>query len=388
MATYRIAIDGNEANVVDRVGSNTYAYELLVALEQQLAKQANWQITVLLTQHPCSDMPLERPGWKYVVVRPKQFWTQWALPRFLYQHRSNFDLFFTPGHYAPRHAPLPYISAVLDLAFLSHPDSFTLRDRLQLSYWTKYSVKNAKKIITISHASKTEIAATYKIPPENIAVCYPAIGIIQKPTLQEAAKDLKKFAITKPFFISLGTIQPRKNLIKLIEAFESYSRKQQGLAKQTKAKQHNLVLAGKEGWLAAPILKRIAASPFKELIIVTGFITTKEKWSLLRSATAVVIVGLKEGFGIPALEALEANTIPVVANAASLPEVVGESGILVDPHNTLDIADGLWKAATLKAREKAVLKKKGREQKTLFSWKNTAQHVQDLWQNVLTKKQV
>jgi len=377
MDTYRIAIDGNEANVQNRVGSNIYAFELLLSLEKLLKSDANWNITVLLTSHPLADMPSERLGWQYIVVRPSRLWTQWALPRFLQTHKNDFDLFFTPGHYAPRHSPIPYVSAVLDLAFLSHPRSFTLHDRLQLTYWTKYSVKKAQRILTISQASKDEIIEKYKISPSKIVVCYPAVGAVKKTTTAQASSVLKKFGVSKHYFISLGTIQPRKNLVRLIEAFESFSRKQQ---------QYHLVLAGKEGWLARPILDRIAKSPFKERINVTGFVTEEEKWALLRTATAVVAVGLKEGFGIPALESLEAGTIPVVANTTSLPEVVGNAGILVDPTSSLAIADGLWKAATLKARERAILRKNGREQKSKFTWQKTAESVRDLWQNVLLSK--
>lgn len=381
MTPHRIAIDGNEANVQYRVGSNIFAFELLLELEKQLAHNPNWEITVLLTRHPLADLPAERPGWKYVILRPKQLWTQWALPKYLFANKDSLDLFFTPGHYAPRLSPVPYISAVLDLAFLSHPTLFTLRDRLQLTYWTKYSVKRAQKIITISEASKQEIAEKYGIAPRNIVVCYPAIGKVEKISAQQSQQILNKYSLPESFFISLGTLQPRKNLIRLIEAFESFSRKQQGLAKISK--QQHLVFAGKEGWLAQPILDRIAESPFKENIHLTGFISEQEKWALLRVATASISIGLKEGFGIPALEALEVGTIPVVSNTTSLPEVVGQAGILVDPTNSLSIADGLWQVATLKARDRAVLRKKGREQKAKFTWSKTAATVLDLWQAVL-----
>ncbi|OGJ16602.1 MAG: hypothetical protein A2632_00885 [Candidatus Pacebacteria bacterium RIFCSPHIGHO2_01_FULL_46_16] len=385
MAIYRVAVDGNEANVQSRVGSNIYAHELLLALEKLLARDRDWSITILLTSHPLADMPAARSGWQYILVRPRQLWTQWALPKFLHAHQHEFDLFFTPGHYAPRHAPIPYISAVLDLAFLSHPQLFTLRDRLQLTYWTKYSVKHAASIITISQASKQEIMTNYQVAPDRIAICHPAVGKAEKASIEHIDQILKKFVLSKPYFIALGTIQPRKNLTRLVEAFESFSRKQQGLAKQASFQQYHLVLAGKEGWLARPILQRIAQSPFAAYIHITGFVTEGEKWALLRGATASVTVGLKEGFGIPALEALEVGTIPVVANATSLPEVVGDAGILVDPTNVLAIADGLWRVATLKARERAIFRKRGREQRTRFSWLNTAQNVRTLWQTVLLK---
>ncbi|MEN8253749.1 MAG: hypothetical protein ABFQ62_05250 [Patescibacteria group bacterium] len=157
-----IVIDGNEANIKTRVGSNVYAFELIFALEKLTKKRNDIEITVLLSEKKISDLPNKRKNWNYQIVKPKKFWTQWALPIHLYKNQKNYDVFFTPGHYAPRISPIPYVSSIMDLAFLKYPKQFKKSDLLQLKNWSKYSAKNAKKIITISQFSKEEIVKFYK----------------------------------------------------------------------------------------------------------------------------------------------------------------------------------------------------------------------------------
>lgn len=375
-----LAIDGNEANVENRVGSNVYAFEVLSNLERQTRKNSEINFTILLTTHPHANMPVQRTGWKYRVIRPAFLWTQWALPRFLHAHKNDFDLFFTPGHYAPRYSPVPYISSVMDLAFLSHPSYFTLKDRLQLTYWTKYSVLNAKKILTISEASKKEIISHFGRSPKDIIVGYPAVSESPKLSSDEAEKICKRLRVKTPYILSIGTLQPRKNLIRLIEAFEIVVRREaasppKATRKKPAPQPISLVLAGKQGWMAEPITERIKNSPYSDRIILTGFVDDLEKWALLEKAKVTAVVGLAEGFGIPALEALQAGSIPVVSNISSLPEVVGSAGLQIDPTNSLNMADGLWKGMTLTARERAVYRRKAREQCRTFSWKETVKKI-------------
>lgn len=379
-ALIHLAIDGNEANVGNRVGSNVYAFEVLSELERQTKKNTSLDCVIFLTSHPHADLPAQRPGWRYRVIRPTFLWTQWALPRYLYAHQNDFDLFFTPGHYAPRYSPVPYISSVMDLAFLSHPSYFTLKDRLQLTYWTKYSVLNAKKILTISEASKQGIISRFGREAKDIIVGFPAVSETTKFPSDEAEKICKRLGAKIPYILSIGTLQPRKNLIRLIEAFEIVVRREAASPPKATRKKSapmpiSLVLAGKQGWMAGPIIDRIKASPYADRILVTGFVDDSEKWALLEKAKVTAVVGLAEGFGIPALEALQAGSVPVVSNISSLPEVVGPAGIQIDPTNSLSMADGLWKAMTLTARERAVYRRKAREQCKIFSWKETVKKI-------------
>jgi len=387
----RLAIDANEANTAQRVGSNVYAFELIKALEV-LLRELPIEANILLSKPPESDLPAERAGWKYSVFGPVKLWTQWALPLHLFQHRTDYDLLFTPSHYAPRISPIPYISAVMDTAYLEFPDQFTVLDRLQLTEWTRYSVRGARHVITISQHAKQSVCDAYKLPSDKVSVIYPAANPSSQSLSEiERVKFFSEHHISRPYVLYVGTLQPRKNLDVLISAFESFS---QQLARSYKSRKQPLstspnrgapclVLAGKVGWLAEPILKRIQESPFRARIITPGYISDAEKRTLYEHALCTTLVGSHEGFGIPPLEAMLYGSIPVVARATSLPEVVGNAGFSIGPGDTKALAQTFREIIELGAKQRAILLKAGREQAAKFSWqKSAAELVKLLAQNV------
>ncbi len=383
---FHIAIDGNEANSSERVGSNVFAYELLVELEQLTRGNSSNAVTVLLHSAPLAHLPRERKGWKYQVLKPKGFWTQWALPLHLFHKRSLYDIFFTPGHYAPRLCPIPYVSSVMDTAYLDYPKQFTAKDRLQLQHWTAYSVAGAAKVLAISQATKDKVIEHYHRSAEDIFIAYPAVRPLRtKLSVKETTDFFAAQGITGPYFLFVGTLQPRKNVSTLITAFEQfmdeYAHSKETLSTGSKraqkkfAKEPQLVLAGKRGWLSEPLFAQIADSKYKKHIIVTGFISDLEKKALIENSQALLLLGLLEGFGIPALEALHYGAVPIVANSSSLPEVIGDAGYPVPPLDVQKISEALWSVFLLKARERAGLLKLGREQAQKFSWGKSAEIV-------------
>jgi glycosyltransferase involved in cell wall biosynthesis len=385
--TVHIAIDGNEANVLERVGSNVYAFELLTALERLTQSQPSISCTILLATSPINDLPKARPGWQYRVLTPKPFWTQWALPLHLFAEKNTYSLFFTPGHYAPRLCPIPYVSSVMDTAYLDFPEHFKPRDLLQLKSWTAYSVKHARKVIAISKATKYSVIKQYQKNPADVVVAYPALDT--KPHRMNPQQKRDFFAqhgISEPYVLFVGTLQPRKNVITLIEAFELASERwsshlQHGtsikntLSPSFSTNPLKLVLAGKIGWMAESTLQRIARSPLRDQIILTGFISEAEKQLLIERSSCLTLLGLHEGFGIPPLEALAYGSIPVVSNTSSLPEVVGAAGFTVPPTNSEAVARILEKILTLPKAKRRLLQKKGRAQAEKFSWERSAKIV-------------
>jgi glycosyltransferase involved in cell wall biosynthesis len=373
--TINIAIDGNEANVANRVGSNVYAFQILHAMEELTRFDAQLDFTVLLAEPPESDFPVERQGWHYQVVGPKPIWTQIALPIHLYFH--SYDVLFSPGHYAPRLSKVPYVSSVMDLAFLYFPEQFRVKDVIQLRDWTKYSVKHAAKVVAISQATKNDVIKQYHRQPDDVVIAYPAIATrFDVPTVTATKTVLKKFSLAEPYFLYVGTLQPRKNLIRLIEAYERLiDQPNFARSKQITKGLPDLVIAGKVGWMADDLLARVAASPVTQRIKMLGYVTDDEKTVLYQQATALVLIGLYEGFGMPPLEAMQAGTLPVVSNSSSLPEVVGSAGILVDPENVDSIADGLRTVVSLSAKQRAQYRKEARLQLRLFDWQTSAQTI-------------
>jgi glycosyltransferase involved in cell wall biosynthesis len=389
-----ICIDGNEANIPNRVGSNVYAYQVLKQIEKITRGIENHNFTVVLRKAALNDMPQERVGWKYVCFGPKPFWTQWALPLYLYLNKNQYDVFFSPGHYAPFLCPVPSVTTIMDTAYLDFPHHFKQKDLFQLSYWTKRAVKNAQKVISISHATKLSVIKNYNKNPDSVVVAFP--GLVEKkseiidPNCNLVLKNIK---INSPYILFVGTIQPRKNVTTLIEAFEIFTRMTAGrnlkkslISKKNTKQKFQLILAGKVGWLAGDTLERINNSPLVERIVQTGFISDSQKNCLYKQALATVLLGEGEGFGLPPLESLSHGTPVVVANNASLPEVVGEVGLKVDPKDPQAVAQALYDIYSFSARERARYRKKALEQSQNFSWKKTSEIILKVLSDVGNQK--
>jgi glycosyltransferase involved in cell wall biosynthesis len=378
MARYlNIAIDANEANTFDRVGSNVYAYQVLKHLDLITKKDSSIKLTVLLSSKPVKDMPKTHEGLSYLVLKPKFLWTQWALPIYLFKNRYKYHVLLSLGHYAPRISLVPYISSVMDLGYIHFPAHFNKNDLFKLTNWTKYSVKNAKQILTISEFSKKEIVKHYHKDPKNIFIGFPSFSMPNEYSVVRYKSFLRKHKIQKPYIFYLGTLQPRKNLNKLISAFEIFLDDFQSLQNKLKTdyKTPQLVIGGKIGWLADDLLLQVKKSKARKQIIMAGFIPDELKQPMFEHATCSVLIGLHEGFGIPALESLATDTIPVVAESASLPEVVGDAGVYVNPHQISSITEGLKTAFTIHTRKKRIYKLKARKQLKKFNWQATAEIV-------------
>lgn len=346
----RIWIDGYEANILQRLGSSQVAFELLKSFEKIDQKH---DYTILLPSPPLNDLPKERLGWKYRVLRPRRLWTRIALPLAIYSARQKPDLFFSPTHYIPRFSPtgVKKIVTVFDLSFLHFPEMFTGRDLWQLKNWTKFSAENADKIITISEFSKQDIYKQYKISKEKIAVVYPGYD---KESFKPRAEKQDNY------IIYIGTIQPRKNLIRLIEAVSRIDNLNLIIVGKTTGE-------GKQGWMYEDILKSPKDFGIEERVKFLGFVSTEKLAVLLSKALAFIQPSLWEGFGIPAVEAMATGTPVIVSNVSSLPEVVGKAGLLVDPYSIDQIEQAIRVIITdKKLRQK--YSKAGIEQAKKFSW--------------------
>lgn len=354
-----IGIDGNEANVVNRVGSNTYALEVLRHLEM---KKTDDQFVIYLRNRPLNNLPEERAGWKYKTFGPQKFWTQFALPLHLYLERKKPDVFFTPGHYAPRFSPIPTVVSILDTSYLLFPQYFRRRDYLQLKNWTSYSVKNAAIVITISNSTKHDIIKYYRIKEDKISVVYPGYDrdrFYENLPVEKVGSVLDKYHIKKPYILFVGTIQPRKNLLALIEAYKKI--REEGM-------KIDLVITGKIGWLYGKIIKETKSSEVAKDIRVTGFVDNKDLPLLYKGATCFVMPSLYEGFGIPVVEAMAVGTPVVISNTSSLPEIAGNAGIFIDPRNLESLEEGIKHTVRMPENERVTRIGKGLEQVKQYSW--------------------
>jgi glycosyltransferase involved in cell wall biosynthesis len=355
-----IGIDGNEANVANRVGSNQYAYHILKALHALESKHA---FRIYLKSDPLPDMPKANANWRYRVIKPQKLWTQARLPADLFVHRPKPHIFFSPGHYAPRKSPVPTVVSIMDLAFLHYPNLFLKHKRgtAQLEQWSAYSVKQSTKVIAISEHTRQDVIASYQKNPADVIVAYPGVDLknFTKPSELTKRKLAKKYQLKKPFALFVGTIQPRKNLVRLLEAFSSLP---------PSFKEFDLVLAGQRGWLTEEFDHALAFSKAKNRIKLLGFVPDSEVPVLYAMAKCSVLIGLHEGFGMPAAESFASGTLPVVSNNSSLPEVVGRAGILVDPYSVTSIRHGLKRALELDDISRAKRIALGQEHIKKFDW--------------------
>lgn len=368
-----IGIDGNEANVATKVGISEYAFQLLQQFKQLQTQQE--KICVYLKSEARGDMPSENAFWQYRIVKPEKLWTQVGLPLDLYLHRPRPDIFFTPTHYAPRFSPVPTVISIMDLSYIYFPQLFNRKDLYQLEHWTKYSAKNAKMILTISEASKRDIMDVYGIPHHRIVVTYPGIKLSHSSRKTSMDTIRKTYQLTGDYILFVGTLQPRKNIEKLIEAFAQIV---------PTHKETTLVIIGKPGWLYEPILAAPKKFGIEERVKFLSFVSDGELASFYSHAKCYVLPSLYEGFGLPVLEAMSYDCPVITSNVSSLPEAGGDAALYVDPNSSEDIAK---KITMVLDNEKLRLDmiEKGKKQVKRFSWEKTAKETLAVLEQVAAK---
>lgn len=259
------------------------------------------------------------------------------------------------------------IATVYDMTYLRFPETMKRRNLLRLKTQMDASVSRCRRILTISEFSRQEISELLGFPKERISVVPCAVpGAPQAADFPAAAA---RFGITKPYLLFVGTIEPRKNLERLLLAFERL--------KNEAAIPHQLVLAGGAGWRNDAIHRLAETMKHREDVVFTGFVTDAEKNALYRNADLFVFPSLYEGFGLPPLEAMQQGCPVVCTDAASLPEVVGNAAVLADPYSASSIAEGIFRVLSDDGL-RAALVQKGLARAAEFSWDaaaNTLKHI-------------
>jgi len=388
----KIALIGYEANIKNRVGSNQYAFELMKALYGLDQKN---QYTIYLPTPPLSDLPPARSNWQYKIVGPKKLWNLFGLPLALWQQKPKPDVIFNPGHYCPLFFPAPLVVSIMDLGYLHYPEHFIKKIYWKLKFWTALSIRRATHLLTISQSTKNDIIKYYRVDSNKITVGYPGYdrekfkspfgpssgrGQNSKVKIEEVKK---KYKIKGDYILSLSTLKPSKNIEGLLEAFKLVVSDQWlVVSKKAPITSHQspitLVIAGKKGWMFEKIFEKVKELGLKDKVIFTGFIEEKEVPALMAGAKVFVMPSFWEGFGIPVVEAMACGTPVVVSKTGSLPEVIGEGGIVVNPYKPESIADGIKKA--IKDGEK--FSEQGLKQVQQFNWLNCAEKVIEVLEKV------
>ena len=363
----KIWIDGYEANVEQRVGSGQVAFNLLENLEKLDHKN---DYTILLPSPPLSDLPKEREGFRYKLIKPGRFKTLIGIPLAIYFSNQKPDLFFSPTQYIPRFINVKRVMTIFDLAFLHFPQMFTKKDFMQLKSWTEYSIKNCSHIITISKFSKKDITKTYGVDKDKVAVAYPGFDDkLYRPISdhQKISSVLERFKISGKYVIFIGTIQPRKNLIRLMEATKRIEDIKVVVVGKTKG-------TGREGWMFDTVLGEPKKLGIEDRVIFTGFVPNEDLPYLIAGSEAFTLPSLYEGFGIPVVEAMACGVPVIISNVSSLPEIVGKAGLLVNPTSVDQIEQAIRTVLTDKKLKNKLIRL-GLKQAKNFSWNKMARKV-------------
>jgi glycosyltransferase involved in cell wall biosynthesis len=268
------------------------------------------------------------------------------------------EVLFIPAHTVPVLHPKNTVVVVHGLEYEVSPQSYSWWERLYMRSSILYSVRAAQKVIAVSNNTKRDLENLYKVPSEKISVIYE--GFVKNSLIEKTQRDTILF---------IGRIEERKNVGRIIEAFEILKSKYQ--------LPHTLILAGKPGYGYEAIQQKITSSPWNHNIKELGYISLQEKQRLLAEASAFVFPSLYEGFGLPVLEAQAAGIPVITSHTSSLPEVAGEGALFVDPESGEDIVQKLLLTLNLSEVQREEVVRKGYQNLERFSWEKCAKEITD-----------
>lgn len=300
-------------------------------------------------------------------------WFEFSIKRALKKYKV--DLFFSPDGYLSLSSKIDQIGVIHDINFEHNPKDVKWLARKYYHYFFPRFAKKANHIITVSDYSKNDISETYGIDPSKITSIWNGASDLFKP-LDDKSRIQLKFANGNPYFLFVGALSPRKNLKRLIEAFEIFKT-------ANSESDYQLVIVGQELWKNSNSDITISES-VKNQIHFTGHVALEELVEIMGAASVFTFVPYFEGFGIPLVEAMKCGTPILSGDKTSLPEIAGNAALYCDPLNVSDIAEKLSVLA-LDKKLQSDLSKKGLERGQMFSWDKAAQATWEVIESVLLK---
>lgn len=357
-----IGFDGSRAFKADKTGTETYSYQLLTALAK-LDKKHQYIVYI----RPGVEVGRWPENFHFKTINFSRWWTQVGLAAKTFT--DSLDLLFIPAHTLPiiRKPGLKTVITVHDLGSEYLPAMHQVKQRLYLSFMQKFQLKTASKIIAVSKATKQDLINRIGIEPNKITVIYegydeklfrPIKSLSRAKSRDDIlVNSLRQYGLDRDkYFVFVGTVQPRKNLARLIEAFALLGGKLR------------LVIAGQKGWLSDEIYLLPKKLGIEARVKFLGYVPEKDLPALYSQALALVFPSLFEGFGLPILEAQACGCPVITSKVSSMPEVAGKGAVYVNPYSIEDIIRGLKEIRQSKDK----LIKAGFENVNRFSWQKCA----------------
>lgn len=350
-----IAIDASRATKAQPTGTERYALRLIQALiKANEARPKPFRFSLYFRDRPPADLFAKSKYVENHVIPFPRLWTHLRLAAALW--RAKPDITFVPAHTLPVFFPGAGVVTIHDLGYKRFPEAHSPVQRAYLDMTTRFSQRRAALLLADSSATATDLSRIYGTPPGKIRIVYPGFdGEHLQPSAQGIAAARDRLQLPARYFLFIGTLQPRKNIERLVNAFGRWQR-------EYDEDKTALVLAGAKGWLFEESWLQGASNAR-----VTGYIDEADKAGLLAGAIALVFPSLYEGFGFPALEAMHCGA-PVIASAtSSLPEVVGDAGLLVDPLSVAEIAEAMGRCSEDEGLRQELIERGFRQAKR-FTW--------------------
>ncbi|MDW8158735.1 MAG: glycosyltransferase family 1 protein [Bacteroidia bacterium] len=274
------------------------------------------------------------------------------------------NVFFSPDGYLCLRSNIPQVAVFHDLAFEHFPQGISKLHLLHYRYFFPRYAQKAKRICCVSQYTANDIHQTYNTPQEKLKVVYNGASPLFQPLEPQKQQQIRnQYTQGAPFFLSVGAIHPRKNLERLLQAFDIF--------KENTHLPIKLLIIGRKAWNFENVIKCYQKMHYQKDVIFTGSISDTELAKLYASALALCYVSLFEGFGLPLLEAMQTHTAILTSKVTSMPEIANGAALLVDPYDTTDIAQGLIELAT-NPNLRSQLISAAQKQKQKFSWEKTA----------------
>ncbi len=296
-------------------------------------------------------------------------WFEYSVTTALKKYAA--DVFLSPDGYLSLRADIPSLAVIHDINFHHRPEDLPYISRIYYRRFFPLFADKADIIVTVSEYSKQDICSSYNVPREKVNVVYNGANPVFKPLSQEEiSKTRQEFTGNKPYFIFVGSLHPRKNIPRLLLAFDQFRQKINADFK--------LVIVGEKIFMTGEIEKALYRMNFKEEVIFTGRLDPENLRMLMGAAVALTFIPLFEGFGIPVVEAMYCNTPVIASNVTSLPEVAGDAALYADPFNVSAITEQMLSVVRNEDLRNELIER-GKIQRQKYNWDKTAD---GLWQNI------